>query len=103
MVNGMTSGGCEIKCGVPQGSVLGPLLFLVYMNDVENVIINSKIHLYADDMVICISGRKKNRMQKWIQKDLEKVTDWCISNKLSVNITKTKYMIFSPKAKKKRI
>ena len=59
----MTSGECEITCGVPQGSVLGPLPFLVYMNDVENVIKNSKIHLYADDTVIYISGRNKNRMQ----------------------------------------
>ena len=99
--NGMTSGECEIRCGVPQGSVLGPLLFLLYVNDINNVIINSKIHMYADDTVIYISGKNINIMQKLIQKDLEKFTGWCTSNKLSVNTTKTRYMIFSPKALKK--
>ena len=99
-VNGNISDESKITCGVPQGSVLGPLLFLVYVNDVENVIQNSKIHLYADDTVIYISGKDSNGMQRLLQEDLDKFADWSTTNKLSVNTAKTKLMAFSPKTNK---
>ena len=82
-------------CGVPQGSILGPLLFLVYVNDVVKCIKNCKIKLYADDTVIYTANHDFALSRQLLQDDLECYSTWCVQNKLSVNATKTKVMIFA--------
>lgn len=80
--------------GVPQGSNLGPLLFLIFINDITNVIKNSRFLLYADDLKIfkCIRG---DLDQEGVQKDLCSVDEWCAKNDLHLNIKKCHFIIFS--------
>ena len=80
--------------GVPQGSVLGPLLFLIYVNDITNIIENSKISMYADDTVIYISNRNLDNAIALIQSDLNSLYTWCNRNKVTVNCKKTKFCLF---------
>ena len=72
----------NITCGVPQGSVLGPLLFLIYINDISHIITNSKISMYADDTVVYISHSDLDIAIALLQADLYRVYTWCNSNKL---------------------
>ena len=94
-VNGTFSDRAEVVCGVPQGSILGPLLFLLYVNDVIKCIKNCKIKLYADDTVIYTAHHDFALSRTLLQEDLECYSTWCIQNKLSVNVAKTKVMIFA--------
>ena len=84
-----------ILCGVPQGSILGPLLFIMYINDIQNCSICSKI-LYADDTNMFISGSDVNDLFRRMNIELEKLSDWLIANKLSLNVAKTHYVLFQP-------
>lgn len=84
-----------INYGVPQGSILGPILFLLYINDINNSC-NLNILSFADDTTIYKSGSNINELINCINTELTKVYDWLCSNKLSLNINKTKFMIFSP-------
>ena len=84
----------NITCGVPQGSILGPLLFLVYINDIENVFCDVKFQLYADDTVIYYSGKNGKNVNKILQKGVDKFIEWSEINQLTINIKKTKVMIF---------
>jgi hypothetical protein len=84
----------EITCGVPQGSVLGPLLFIIYMNDLPNALQYSKSILFADDTTIFYSSENATLMFNRINNDLQLLADWFKANKLSLNIGKTNYMIF---------
>ena len=90
----------KVVCGVPQGSILGPLLFLLYVNDVVKCVKNCKIKLYADDTVIYIANHNFELAQQLLQEDLDCYLTWCQQNKLSVNITKTKLMIFAASRRK---
>ena len=83
-----------VVCGVPQGSVIGPTLFLIYVNDIVNLNLQSKSLLFADDTVIYYSGKDKEQVKTQILKDLDILTQWCYYNKLSVNVSKTKCMVF---------
>ena len=87
----------NIECGVPQGSVLGPLLFIIYSNDLPKSVKSSKTILFADDTTIYVTGPNKNRLFSDIRKDLELLIDWFRANKLSLNISKTNYILFKPK------
>ena len=84
-----------VVCGVPQGSILGPLLFLIYVNDMVKCVKNVSVRLYADDIVLYNADNDTTRASKVLQTDLDCYQTWCIQNKLSVNISKTKVMVFS--------
>ena len=93
--NGGRSTPLTVKQGVPQGSILGPLLYLVYANDIAGAITKSKFTLYADDTVIYSSSKNINRAIANIQHDLNELTNWCKTNSIFINPNKTKYIIFS--------
>ena len=95
VANGFTSDVLPTTCGVPQGSVLGPLLFLIYINDLQNVLQNCHVKLYADDTVIYQSGVNGFEAADILQTDMDKFSIWCNENKLTVNAKKTKLMIFA--------
>ena len=85
----------SLKQGVPQGSILGPLLYLVYANDIGSIITKSKFTLYADDTVIYSSSKDINKAIANVQHDLNSLTAWCTINGIFINPIKTKFVIFS--------
>ena len=95
-VNNTSSKCAKITCGVPQGSVLGPLLFLIYFNDIANAVPNEKVKLFADDTNLFIAGKTLSSINVTANKSVEELNEWFMSNKLSLNIDKTCYMVFPP-------
>ena len=87
-VNGMKSDTKTINIGVPQGSTLGPLLFLIYINDMCNSSSILEFLQFADDTTLTLSGPKLNTLTQLIETELEKVLDWLLANKLIINLTK---------------
>ena len=96
-VNGFISGKKEIICGVPQGSILGPLLFLIYINDLPNCLRNTTPCLYADDTQVFAASYDFDELANDIKIDLENVTIWLNVNKLQSHPSKTKLMIIGSK------
>ena len=94
---GITSKEHNINYGMPQGSVLGPLLFILYTNDLPNTLTVSKSILFADDTTIYYSHSNLNTLYTNLNKDLQILNDWFKTNKLSLNVSKTQYMIFNKK------
>ena len=92
--NNITSNNKIISCGVPQGSVCGPLLFLLYANDISKVLKSCKVSLYADDTVLYYSSSNLNDTIKFVQDDLNRLNEWCILNKLTINCKKNEYCIY---------
>ena len=84
----------DILCGVPQGSVLGPLLFILYINDIVKVSEKLKLVLFADDTNVFCSGKNIDEMLKELQDEMERIKRWFNINKLSLNLNKTKIMLF---------
>ena len=83
-----------IKCGVPQGSILGPLLFLLYINDLINTTPVLSFVLFADDSNIFYSHRSLNTLINILNNELPKLSLWFQCNKLSLNIAKTNFIYF---------
>ena len=96
-INSVKSDILPITCGVPQGSILGPLLFLIYINDFP---LSTNLHLlsFADDTTVYTSGHNIFELTTIVNHELSKLYDWLCENKLSLNVQKTKYMIFSAKS-----
>jgi hypothetical protein len=90
----------ELICGVPQGSILGPLLFLIYINDIVKVSPILNMILFADDTNLFISGENLIETVTTLNCELCKLSNWFKVNKLSLNIKKTNYMIFQNRRKK---
>ena len=85
----------SMTIGVPQGSVLSPLLFLLYVNEISNIIDNFTTCLFADDTTFLVSDRNIQSLFNSCEEGLGKFSDWCCANRLSVNVSKTNYMLFS--------
>ena len=84
-----------IDCGVSQGSIFGPLLFLVYINDLSTVSESCFSILFADDASMFITGKDIQDMCHKLNEDLTKKQEWLSCNKLSLNASKTHYMVFT--------
>ena len=93
-VNGSNSNLLPINCGVPQGSVLGPLLFLIYINDLPNPSKKLTFYLFADDTNIYYESKDLSDLFRIVNEELRLVKKWLDSDKLSLNIDKTNYIIF---------
>jgi hypothetical protein len=99
-ISGTRSSSRKVTCGVPQGSILGPLLFLIYVNDMSAVVKN-KLLLYADDSAILVSHKDRVVVEKLLSEDLHSVSEWLIDNKLSLHLGKTESIVFCSKPKQK--
>ena len=90
----------KIMCGVPQGSILGPLLFILYINDIVKVSTVLNPVLFADDTSLFHAHTDFDTLIEEINEELQKITTWFHTNKLSLNIKKSNFIIFLPKGKK---
>lgn len=84
-----------VKLGVPQGSVLGPILFLIYINDISNLFIKAKSILFADDMTLYLTGPNQDQLVLNANHELEKLYQWCLCNRLTINKKKKKNLLYA--------
>ena len=102
-INNTSSSFLRIECGVPQGSILGPILFILYINDLPRVSTKLKFLLYADDTNILYENTDANAIIKTINMEMPKLMEWIKSNKLHINVDKTVAMLFHTRQKRVNI
>ena len=100
--NGVRSNAGTVTCGVPQGSILGPLLFLCYVNDMP-MSVKCKLLLYADDSALLVSGSDPSKIAERLSKELESCRQWLIDNKLSLHLGKTEAILFGSRRKLSKV
>ena len=94
---------CSVPTGIGQGTILGPLIFIFYMNDIIDKLFYVKISMYADDCVLYMSGNNWDTIRNRIQEDLDCFEHWGELNNLHLNFKKTKMLILGPDNKLKRL
>ena len=94
----------DLRCGVPQKSILGPLLFLLYINDMPQAV-DCDLFLYADDTCLLFQHKDLERIKEELTKNFSNICDWFVDNKLSIHFgeDKTKSILFSTKNRKRKI
>ena len=95
--NGINSDFEDVICGVPQGSILGPKLFILYINDICNISHILDLIVFADDTNLFCSGDSIQDVCKSVSLELKKLYTWFAVNKLSLNVSKTNFMVFGRK------
>ena len=98
-VNGVESNFLSVNSGVPQGLILGPFLFLVYINDVVNATNYFSLRLFANHTFLTATGRDLDALLHLVNSELPAFYDWLCSDKLTLNLAKTKYVAFQPRQK----
>ena len=93
--DGVRSSVLPVTCGVPQGSILGPLFFLVYINDMKHALTTARPILYADDTNIFLSGKDLTTLTSDFNMQLSQLNKWFTTNRLSLNVSKTHAMLFT--------
>ena len=89
--------------GIPQGSCLGPLLFLLYVNDFENCLEYMTPHMYADDACVTIASENLNDLITDVKSELENILNWMSIKKLSLNVGKSEFMVVGHRRKLNRV
>ena len=94
----------SVSCGVPQGSILGPLLFLIYVNDMPQPV-KCHLFLYADDSCLVCQHKGINEIEKQLNVDFSNILDWFVENKITIHFgeDKTKSILLASKFKNKNI
>ena len=91
-----------VTCGVPQGSILGPLLFLCYVNDMP-ISVQCKLLLYADDSALLVEGKDPNLIAETLSNELNSCRHWLIDNKLSLHLGKTEAILYGSKKYQRKL
>ena len=102
LANNVLSEAMPVNCGVPQGSILGPLFFVLYINDVKKYIDDAEIRLYADDTVILSHNKDWHAAQENLQRKLNGFVEWSKLNELTVNSQKLNSWFLAPAPKSKK-
>ena len=102
-LNGHKSSLIQVTCGIPQGSCLGPLLFILYLNDFESCLKFSKANLYADDTEVSFSSSNPSDVMQNFQAELKNISEWMRMNKLSIHPEKTVFMVVNHPRRQKTL
>ena len=94
-ISNSVSNPLSINCGVPQGSILGPLLFIIYINDILKSSKTFEFVQFADDTCLFIKDKDKKSLTDTTNTELSKISDWLVSNELSLNVAKSNFLYFS--------
>ena len=93
-VNGSLLDSQPLTCGIPQGTILGPLLFILYiLNDLLNCLVNSHPRMYADDTHLTFASNDVAHLEESMNDDLTKITEWLTAIRLTLNKSKTEFML----------
>ena len=98
-INGFESSKLNITCGVPEGSTLGPLLFLIYLNDLRFCLNRSSSNHFADDTCLIYASKKVKTLEIDLNTDLKATSEWLKANRLSLKIKKSQLILFHSKSK----